>query len=217
MKVVARDVTHFDSLLVDPMHLVKDVIEHITKFITGTGDSYKVCNEEKHRGRFRTAWVDEGETKKLPSAPFVSRQKDIVIANQRAENVLVPSSFDWRPRAFFSKPSSMKAHEWKQVVTSGILKFCLRGLLGMKQRQTLFKLFDVITRLCAEEIKMDVIENLEVDVHRALACFERDFPVSLQLIVFHLLHHLPRYVKLYGPVYGFWMFPYERFNSWISR
>ena len=24
-------------------------------------------------------------------------------------------------------------------------------------------------------------------------------------------------MKLYGSVYNFWMFPFERFNSWISR
>jgi hypothetical protein len=31
--------------------------------------------------------------------------------------------------------------------------------------------------------------------HQALACIERDFPSSLQTFVFHLLHHLPTYVK----------------------
>jgi hypothetical protein len=74
-----------------------------------------------------------------------------------------------------------------------------------------------ITNLSAEKIDMNKIDDIEQEVHRALALFERDFPVALQVIVFHLLHHLPRYVKMYGPVYAFWMYPYERFNSWISR
>ena len=25
------------------------------------------------------------------------------------------------------------------------------------------------------------------------------------------------FIRHFGPVYGFWMYPYERFNSWISR
>ena len=90
-------------------------------------------------------------------------------------------------------------------------------MLAAKQRKTLYKLLDVITLLYAEEIDMGSIDQLEQDLHRVLALFERDFPLSLQVIVFHLLHHLPRYIKLFGPVYSFWMYPYERFNSWISR
>lgn len=54
----------------------------------------------------------------------------------------------------------MKAHEWKQVVTNGIIKFSIRGMLGKKQRQTLFKLFDVITEISAEEINMDTIDKM---------------------------------------------------------
>ena len=46
---------------------------------------------------------------------------------------------------------------------------------------------------------------------------ERDFPVSMNVIIFHLLHHLPFFIRCFGPVSGFWMYPYERFNSWISR
>ena len=49
------------------------------------------------------------------------------LANTRAAQVRVPSGFDWRPRDMFSKQSGMKSHEWKQVATHGILKFCMRN------------------------------------------------------------------------------------------
>ena len=102
-----------------------------------------------------------------------------LLADERANSILLHSSIDWRPRSIFSKKEGMKAHEWLEVVTSGILKFCLRGMLGKNQRQTLYKLFDVITDLCVEDIAIDSIEKLEQEVHHALALFERDFPVSL--------------------------------------
>ena len=35
--------------------------------------------------------------------------------------------------------------------------------------------------------------------------------------MFHLLHHLPTYIRRFGPVYNFWMYPMECFNSWISH
>ena len=119
----------------------------------------------------------------------------------------------------------MKSHEWKQVATNGILKFCLRNMLAHNQRHTLFELFDVIKALCTEEIdsmhitdlESRVHKALESRVHKALVLIERDFPLSMQFIVFHLLHHLPMFLRRFGPVYGFWMFPYERFNSWFTR
>ena len=202
---------------VDPMHLVKNIAEHCVKFITGIEDSCKVRQEEKSLNRFRSSWVVDTTLSKLPPAPFTLSKEEILLANERAQSIFVHSSFDWHPRAIFGKNAGMKAHEWHEVVTHGILKFCLRGMLGQKQQQTLFKVFDVITSICAEDVSMDTIDTLEYEIHRALALFERDFPVSLQVIVFHLLHHLPMYVKQFGPVYSFWMYPYERFNSWISR
>ena len=33
----------------------------------------------------------------------------------------------------------------------------------------------------------------------------------------HLLHHLPFYLKRFGPPVVFWMYSLERFNSWIIR
>ena len=112
---------------------------------------------------------------------------------------------------------SLKSNEWKNVLTCGILKFCLRGLLGREQRRTLFELSDVVASLLAEEIDMDSIESLEYRVHRVLSLLEKDFPVSIHVIMVHLLHHLPMYISRLGPTYGFWMYPIERFNSWLAR
>ena len=74
-------------------------------------------------------------------------------------------------------------------------KYCLKGMLGPRQRNSLFKLFDVITELCAEEIDCTRVDELELKVHETLVCIERDFPLALQVIVFHLFHHLPMYVR----------------------
>ena len=88
-------------------------------------------------------------------------------------------------------------------------------MLGIKQQATLFALCDVLTRLYSYDVIMT--DELEMDVHHALALVECDFPVSLNTIVFHLLHHLPFFIRRFGPLYNYWMYPFERFNSWISR
>ena len=33
----------------------------------------------------------------------------------------------------------------------------------------------------------------------------------------HLIPHIVSGIKQFGPVYGTWMYPYERFNSWMCR
>ena len=201
---------------VEPMHVIKNVVKRMVELISGQEDSQKVRMEEKRRNRFRSSWITK-EGSKLPAAPFVLSKEQLVLANERAVRVLVPAGFDWRPRAIFAKPAGMKSHEWKQVATHGILKFCLRNTLGHRQRQSLFQLFDVLSKICLEVMSSDVVDKLKEDVHIVLACIERDFPMSIQVITLHLLHHLPLYLERFGPVYSFWMFPFERFNSWISR
>ena len=64
----------------------------------------------------------------------------------------------------------------------------------------MFAFCDVMIRLCSHEVDAQTFENLEADTHHALALLEKDFPVSLNVIVFHLLHHLPTYIKNFGPV-----------------
>lgn len=68
-----------------------------------------------------------------------------------------------------------------QLVTMGILKYCLRGLLGDTQRETLFCLFDVLTEVLSVQIVLDDLYEIEQRLHLALARMERDFPVSIQV------------------------------------
>ena len=68
---------------------------------------------------------------------------------------------------------------------------------------TLFALCDVLTNASQEELSVDVMDDLEVSLHRSLVLLERDYPTSINVMVFHLLHHLPMFLQCLGPVYGF--------------
>lgn len=132
-------------------------------------------------------------------------------------NVKAPAGVDWRPLKIFEKDASrLKSNGWKHVLTSGILKFCIRGLLGKDQEAALNELCDVASLLCAEQIQMDNMDDLEYRVHRVLSLMERDFPACIHVITLHLQHHLLAFIRQFGPVYGFWMYPMERFNNWIK-
>lgn len=133
-------------------------------------------------------------------------------------NITTPSGMDWKAQKLFGKGAHrMKSVEWRHVLSSGILKYCIRGLLGKDQRTTLIELCNVVQLLCAEEVIPTHTDALEYRVHRVLSCIERDFPVTIHTVSLHLLYHLPMYIRRFGPLYSFWMYPMERFNSWIAH
>ena len=93
----------------------------------------------------------------------------------------------------------------------------MRGLLGKTQEKTLMELCDVLSILCSEQVNIQNMDAVEYRVHRVLSLMERDFSTTIHIIILHLLHHLPMYMRRFGPVYSFWMYPMERFNNWIKN
>jgi len=76
-----------------------------------------------------------------------------------------------------------------QIATQGILKYCLRGMLGKQQEETLIFFLDTVTLLLSES----------------------------QIQRIKGTHHIVDRIEQFGPVYSTWMYSYERFNSWMSR
>lgn len=100
-----------------------------------------------------------------------------------------------------------RAYFWNSEV-------CIRGLLGEQQESTLVEICDV-SLLCKDQVDMQSVDALEV-TRSVLSMVERDFPTCVHVISFHPLHHLPMFVRRFGPLHGFWMYPMERFNNWIT-
>ena len=71
--------------------------------------------------------------------------------------------------------------DFTQIAAQGILKYCLRGLLGQQQRETLYYFLDIIASVLQETHARSTLTKLEEDMNVALALLERDFPVSTQV------------------------------------
>lgn len=108
----------------------------------------------------------------------------------------------------------MTGSNWRPM---GLFLFCLKDTLEKRCRDTLYLLFDCITDLCSEKISVEEVDLLEVKLNKVLPLLEMNFPTHLQNITTHILHHIPDGIRRYGPVYGTWMFVFERFNSWICK
>ena len=157
------------------------------------------------------------QLKAMSNIPFTLSKKDLEITNDRAELIQYPVGFGLKTGRVFSNTGSLKSHDWIQLVTQGVLKFCLRDLLGETQRKTLFRFLDCLTLLCAESQNLRKLDAIEEEVNICIALMERDFPLCIHNITTHLLHHITDGIVKFGPVYSTWMFVFERFNSWLCQ
>ncbi|XP_015765420.1 PREDICTED: uncharacterized protein LOC107344281 [Acropora digitifera] len=188
------------------------------------GDSMKVRNAEKDVQRFKDCWLMESKVDDLPAqkeqltnakketksqksnlsaAPFCLSNGDIQLADRRAIKVCVPVGHGWKPGPFFCKKHYLKSPDWKQLAVDGILRYCLRGLLGKSQRQTFFRPLDVIQKVCSDDQVTDSLPVLQKEINETISL--------------HIFHHSVAGIQQFGPVHGWWMYCYERFNSWICH
>ena len=68
-------------------------------------------------------------------------------------------------------------------MSQGILKYCLKGLLGENQRSALYKFLDVCAQLLAEKINSDELPPLLNEVNVSLAQLEKDMPTTVQVCI----------------------------------
>ena len=60
------------------------------------------------------------------------------------------------------------------------------------------------------------LQDASQAMHKALAMLEYSFSVNMANMVFHLMHHIPEDMVCLGSVYGYWMYPFERFKHWLK-
>lgn len=92
----------------------------------------------------------------------------------------------------------------------------LRGRLTEEIRNSIFKLVDVFQQLNVEETTMQYINNLESNIVETMCQVELHLPLTMQVLSFHLLHHICESLRSYGTVSSMWMAYLERYNKHVS-
>ncbi|XP_074376647.1 uncharacterized protein LOC141718165 [Apium graveolens] len=65
--------------------------------------------------------------------------------------------------------------------------------------------------ICSKVIDVDKLENMQSQLVETLCQLEKHFPPSFFDVMIHLSIHLVREVKLCGPIFLRWMYPFERY------
>ncbi|CAL8163867.1 unnamed protein product [Prunus armeniaca] len=92
-----------------------------------------------------------------------------------------------------------------------LLHVAIRSVLEKPVRYAITRLCFFFNVICAKTVDVSKLDKLEEDVVVTLCLLEKYFPPSFFDIMVHLVVHLVREVRLCGPVYFRWMYPFERY------
>ena len=103
----------------------------------------------------------------------------------------------------------LKSHDY-HVWIERIMPVMFRGYIDEQIWLVLAKLSYFFRRLCAKELDVAVVKELEAQTPELLCELEAIFPPGMFNPMQHLLLHLPTEARLGGPVQTRWMFATER-------
>ena len=108
-----------------------------------------------------------------------------------------------------SKLQGLKSHDC-HVLMQQLLLIALRSILPDHVKYAIIRLCFFLNSLCATVVDVTKLDQMEEDIALTLCLLEKCFPPSFFDIMIHLTIHLVNEVRLCGPVYLRWMYPFER-------
>ena len=147
--------------------------------------------------------------------PVISRAS-IVTVQDRIDHCKIPSTLGRIPRKIFSGFSSLTADEWKNWTTI----FSIFSLYDLIEQEHLncWRLFVSACRSFSTPlISLQEIDHGHESILRFCQEFERLYGSEQVTPNMHLHMHLADCLKDFGPVYGFWLFSFERYNGILGK
>lgn len=155
----------------------------------------------------KNIWLSE-------DSPLISR-KDMSAIQEIVDSTKLPSTIGRIPHKIESSFSSFTADQWK----NWILYFSLVALHGVIPVEHLecWRCFVLACSLiCSPKISRDVIDQSHALLMKFQEKYEAIYGKLRVTPNIHLHRHLKECLIDYGPVYGFWLFSFERFNGIIG-
>ena len=163
-----------------------------------------------------------GKRTKLPLASWNCKLDEKKIVCGSFFGMKVPTGFSSNIRNLVSmedlKLSKLKSHDC-HVVMQVLLPVALRSVLEKPVRYAIIRFCLFFKAICAKEIDVSKLEQMQADLVVTVCQLEKYFPPSFFDVMIHLTVHLVREVTLCGPVFFRWMYPFERymkvFKGWV--
>jgi hypothetical protein len=114
----------------------------------------------------------------------------------------------------------LKTHDWHNILHD-LLPTAIRGTLTEGIREIVYRLSSFFKKLCAKEIRIDDIVDLEQEAVELYCYMEMNLPPSFFDSQPHLIVHLPTEALMAGPVRPRWMYFVERhlgaLKGWVRQ
>ena len=150
----------------------------------------------------------------LPPACYTLSKVEKKLFCQTLSQLKVPEGYCSNMRNLVSmedlKLYGLKSHDYHTLMQQ-LLPMSLRSLLPKHVRHAICRLSFLFNALCSKVVDVSALDKLQNDLVVTLCLLEKYFPPSFFDIMLHLTVHLVREVRLCGPVYLRWMYPFERF------
>ena len=114
------------------------------------------------------------------------------------------------------KLNGLKSHDC-HVLLQQLFPIAIRSVLPKHVRYAITRLCIFFNLICNKVIDVQQLEKLEEDIVVTMCLLEKYFPPSFFTIMMHLTVHIVREVKLCGPVYLRWMYPFERYMKVLKN
>ncbi|KAL6337725.1 hypothetical protein AAG906_037319 [Vitis piasezkii] len=150
----------------------------------------------------------------LPPACYTLSRKEKKIVLQTLADLKVPEGYCSNFRNLVSmeelKLNGLKSHDYHALMQQ-LLPVAIRSVLPKHVRYAITRLCFFFNALCAKVVDVSRLNDIQQDIVVTLCLLEKYFPPSIFDIMLHLIVHLVREVRLCGPVYMRWMYPFERY------
>ncbi|TEB26925.1 hypothetical protein FA13DRAFT_1635191, partial [Coprinellus micaceus] len=139
------------------------------------------------------------------------------------DRTYTPSWIQLPPRGFGTRSQGkLSADQWR-VLCTVCMVFTLARLWGEERHENhkflrhFIKLVVVVTRATKRSISEEDIELISESMQAYIQGAVDLFGKGILTINHHLTLHLPELLRQFGPVNGWWAFPFERYNGIIQR
>ena len=203
----------------DGMHIIKNIAESLCGILFNikgkTKDGINVRRDLVEMGiRPELApQVRYGGRIFLPAACYTLRKEEKLSLLECLKSIKVPTGYSANISSRVSlkemKLIGMKSHDWHVLLTQ-LLPVAIRGILPPRVRHSITKLCFFFNSICAKTVYAESLVQLQKDVAVTLCELEMFLPPSFFDIMVHLTIHLVREIRLCGPMFLRYMYPFER-------
>ncbi|KAK9049104.1 hypothetical protein SSX86_031930 [Deinandra increscens subsp. villosa] len=155
----------------------------------------------------------------LPPACYTMSKAEKTKFCECLHGIKVPSNYSANIKRLVSvkecKLLGMKSHDCHVLMTH-MIPIAVRGLLPENIRHTITKLCLFFNMIHSKVIDPELLDTWQDEIVETLCELEMYFPPSFFDVMVHLVIHIVQEIKVCGPVFLRYMYPFERFMGFLK-